>query len=344
MEYEYVCVGAAVVVVVWMAAVPALASAAIIARPATSTELREYGGAIVFSELDVSQMRFRLVVRKVGADPQRVNVPTSTRPFGADIGTDSRGRPQLIYWRCRTTQGSFGCELFVYSLAAATGERLVRTVGVLPGFGRVTLWRGRVAWTQDGARGPVVSPKLLTAPRSEAPTRLPGVPQHRCADGERVCPPTVGGEVKALELWGRNLALIVGYSCESCASAAQAEVRLDDVTDRSARKVAQLSVGPTGERLAGPSFFDGRLAWYVGCTATVPACRSAAGPWRHRLSTRTYERGAAGALQVEAFADTGTRHYEFLCSSETRGTELNTGCRIEENMPPAYRPAAAPLG
>ncbi len=102
-------------------------------------------------------------------------------------------------------------------------------------------------------------------------------------------------------------------------------------------------MGPTGERLAGPSFFDGRLAWYVGCTATEPACRSRAGPWRHRLSTRTYERGAPGPLQVEEFADSGRRHYAFLCASETQGTELNTGCRIEENTPPAYLPAPAPL-
>ena len=325
----------AVVAAVWMAAVPSPASAVIVARPVTSTELREYGGMIVFSEFDASQMRFRLVVRKVGADPQRVNVPMSRSPFGADIGTDSRGRPQLVYARC----GARGCQPFAYSLADATGERPVRTVGVIPGFGRVSLWRGRIAWTQDRGLGPVVYTKLLTAPRSQPATRLPGVPQHRCADGERVCPPTGGGTIEDLELWGTNLALIVRYGCPSCTAPARAEVRLDDVSDRSARKIAQLSLGPAGERLAGPSFFDGRLAWYQGCFASEPGCRSEAGPWRYRLSTRTYERGSPGPLQVEDFADTGTRHYVFLCSSETQGTELNTGCRIEENTPPAYTSA-----
>lgn len=336
-------VGAAVVAAVLTAALPSPASAVIVARPVTSTDVREHDGTIVFSELDVAQMRFRLVVRKVGADPQRVNVPMSRDPFGADIGTDSRGRPQLIYRRCRTAPSPSGCELFVYSLADATGERRVRTVGVIPWFGRVTLWRGRIAWTQGQGPGLVVLTKLITAPRSQPATRLPGVPRRRCADREPVCPPTGGGDVRDLELWGTNLALIVGYDCPSCRPMSQAEVRLDNVADRSARKVAQLGRGPAGERLAGPSFFDGRLAWYRGCLAAEPTCRSEAGPWRYRLSTRTYERGAPGPLQIEGFADTGRLHYAFLCSSETQGGVLNTGCRIEENTPPTYRPAGAPL-
>ena len=304
--------GAAVVAAAWMVAIASPAPAAIVARPLGPTDLREYGGTIVFTELDVAQWRYRLVVRKVGADPQRVNVPMSNDPFGADIGTDSRGRPQLIYTRCRRNRG---CELFVYSLADATGERRVTTAGLLPDFARATLWRGRIAWTQNRGGMPVVYTKLLTAPRSQPATRLPGAP-------------TVGATIRGLELWGTNFALIVGD-----------EVRLDDIADGSARKIAQLGRVTAGERLAGPSFFDGRLAWYRGCFAAEPSCRSEAGAWRYRLSTHTYEEGAPGPLQVEEFADTGTRHYVFLCSSEMEGPELNTGCRIEENAPPAYTSA-----
>lgn len=90
--------------------------------------------------------------------------------------------------------------------------------------------------------------KTLSAPRSQPSTRLPGVPQTRCGDVEKVC-----------------------------------------------------------------------------------------GPWRYRLSTRSYESGPPGPIIVAGFADTGSRLYEVIQREHT------ADFRIDELTPPSYSAASAPL-
>ncbi len=110
---------------------------------------------------------------------------SSPVPFNADIGTDTGGRPELIYQRCAGSTnpgyqivqpGPTGCDLFVYSLADATGERPVRNAND-PAHNDVdpTLWHGRIAWTREYGSGqhanPIVYTKLLSAPRSQPSTQ-----------------------------------------------------------------------------------------------------------------------------------------------------------------------------
>jgi hypothetical protein len=346
-----VCAAVAGTLALAVAAMPAAASAVTVAEPGGPTAVREYGGTIVFSQFDRTTLRWYLSVRKAGAKAaERLKVPSSPVPFNADIGTDSGGRPELIYQRCvGSTNGGHlleprptGCELFVYSLADATGERPVRNANdpkrndVNP-----TLWHGRIAWTREYGSGehanPVVYTKTLSAPRSQPSTRLPGVPQTRCGDVEKVCGPTTYRNVEALEMSGDNLAVTVDYACRGCSGVAQSELRLDKVARGSSQRVARLIVGLLAQKLVGQSFFDGRLAWYKACSVAERACRKGVGPWRHRLSTRSYERGPPGPIIVAGFADTGSRLYEVIQREHT------ADFRIDELTPPSYSAASAPL-
>lgn len=317
------------------------------------TAVRAYGDTIVFSEYDATAARWYLNVRRVGARQRRVAIAPSRMPFEADIGTDGKGRPELIYQRCETTQPNppalvgrrILCDLYVYSLADATGERPVRNAND-GGRNDVsgTLWNGRIAWTREYGTekdpNPVVYTKLLTAARSQPSTRLPGVPTRRCASDvglvEPPCGPTHDRRVTALELRGDDLALIVGYVFEGLGGISQSEVRLDSVSARSARQVAFLLVGLNDQFLVGPSLFDGRLAWYKACAVSEAGCRSAVGPWRYRLSARKYERGAPGPIIVRGFADTGSRLYEVACSTG------RPPCPVTSIAPPAYTAVPPP--
>jgi hypothetical protein len=211
-----------------------------------------------------------------------------------------------------------------------------------------TIWRGRIAWARDYGRGsepnPIVYTKALTAPRSRPSTRLPGVPQRRCGEiGTNRCGPTVGRTVRELELWGENLAQTVSYSCGGCEGIDQTELRLADLGDRSARKIAFQVVGLSGQSLLGPSFSGGRVNWYRACLGDPSGCIGGrAGAFRATLGGSRYERAPAGPIEVRGFADATTAQYQVLgCSEETQGP-FNANCRIEQLAEPAYTPTRAP--
>jgi hypothetical protein len=334
-----------------LAAVPAAAHAETVASPGAATAVKEYAGTIVFSHLDRTTNQWFLTVRRAGAAaPERLPIAPSGRPFDADIGPDAAGRPELVYSRCSSPPGvPSGCDLFVYSLDGATGERPVRNANDPDhNDANPTLWRGRIAWARDYGTpdepNPIVYTKALTAPRSQPSRRLPGVPQRRTGDVERVSGPTSGRTVQDLELWGENLALTVSYGCRGCAGIDQSELRLDDLGDGSARQVAFQVVGLSGQTLVGPSFFNGRLGWYRACLGDPSGCVGGrGGPFRYSLRSRTYQRGTPGPARVDGFADTGTLLYETVGCSEETTADVNASCRIETLPPPAYSPTRAPL-
>jgi len=333
-------------------ALPASAAAQGVAAPGAPTAVREYAGTIVFSQFDAASARWSLAVRRAGAtQPELLPVAPSPTPFDADIGPDSRGRPAVIYQRCGgSPQVPTGCDLFVFSLAGASGERAVRNANdphnddVHP-----TLWRGRIAWTRTYRTGPnesnpIVYTKTLTAPRSRPSTRLPGVPRRRCGDFSRVCGLTTDRRVEALELWGANLAMTVAYGCRGCSGIGERELRLVDVGKRAARQVAFQVVGLSGQSLIGPSFFAGQLGWYKACLGDPGGCKQGqSGPFRYRLSTRRYVKGTPGPVRVDGFADGGAVLYEVTgCSYDSQGAFV-VGCRIDAVPAPAYAPVRAPL-
>jgi hypothetical protein len=333
-------------------AAPAAANAQTVATPGAATSVKEFAGTIVFSQFDRTTNRYSLMVRRAGAAaPEAIPVAPSGRPYDADIGPDSSGRPELIYQRCSTPPGvPTGCDLFVFSLANATGERPVRNAND-PDHNdmNATLWRGRIAWSRDYGSGsepnPIVYTKALSAPRSQPSKRLPGVPQRRRGDVDRnVNGPTTGRTVRDLELWGENLALTVSYGCGGCSGIDQSELRLDDLGDGTARQVAFQVVGLSGQTLVGPSFFNGRLGWYKSCLGDPAGCQQGqGGQFRYALAARTYQRSPA-SVRADGFADTGTLLYEALgCSNDDTDVQSNANCRIDAVPPPAYAATRAPL-
>jgi hypothetical protein len=326
------------------------AHAQTIASPGAATAVKEFAGNVLFSQLDRTTNQWFLTVRRAGAAaPERLPVAPSGRPFDADIGPDSAGRPELIYSRCSNPPGvPAGCDLFVFSLDGGTGERPVRNAND-PDHNdqHPTLWRGRIAWSRDYGSGSepnaIVYTKALTAPRSQPSRRLPGVPQRRTGDLDHIIAPTTGRTVQDLELWGENLALTVSYGCRGCAGIGTSELRLDDLGDGSARQVAFQVVGLSGQSLVGPSFSAGRLGWYRACLGDPSGCNGGTGgPWRYALTSRTYQR-AAGPARVDGFADTGALLYETLGCSEETTADVNANCRIDTLAPPADAAALAPL-
>lgn len=320
------------------------AQAATVAQPNAATQVRELDGTIVFSQYDRDAERWFLAVREPGDDaPRRIGVPSSRTPFQADIGTDTKGKPQLIYQRCGET-----CDLYVYSLApGGGGERPVRNANDPENDDiRPTLSRGRMAWVRVYGSGAnenaIVYTKTLTQPRSQPSKRLPGVPQQRTGDVDRVTGPTTARDVQALELDGDNLAVIVDYTCEGCSGIAQTELRLDSVKQASSRQVAFSVVGLNGQQFVGPSFFGGTVAWYRTCNSSDQSCTRFAGPWRYGIARRTYLQGARGPYGVPGFADTGTALYETL-GCERPEAPAAANCRIDRLAPPAYERASAPL-
>src|SRR3954454_16575293 len=326
-------------------ALPAAAAAQTVATPGAATPVKEFQGNLVFSEFDRPTNRWFLAVRRAGAaSPERLPVASSERPFDADIGPDSSGRPELVYQRCNEPPGvPRGCDLFVFPLANATGERPVRNAND-PDHNDMnpTLWRGRIAWSRDYGSGsepnPIVYTKALGAPRSQPSRRLAGVPQRRRGNVDRnVVGPTTGRTVRDLELWGENLALTVTYGCGGCSGIDQSELRLDDLGDGSARQVAFQVVGLSGQSLIGPSFFGGRLGWYKACLGDSAGCQQGqGGPFRYALTARTYQRSPS-SVRVDGFADTGAILYETVgCTEDETDVASNANCRIDAAAPPAY--------
>ena len=326
--------------------VPATALAEPVASPAGATAVREHDGTIVFSQFTAEG--WRLAIRRPGGRPELLPVAAGDRPLDADIGPGRTG-PQLVYSRCLGET----CDLFTYRLGSGggpAGEQPIRNANdpehhdITP-----TIWRGRIAWAriygEQIDRKVVVYTKSLTAPRSRPSTRLPGVPERRCGDvNPRACGPTSGRTVFALELWGDNLAEVVSYGCGGCSGISQSELRLVRVSKRQAAQIAFQVVGLSGQTLAGPSFANGWLSWYVSCQGDPAACQGdGGGPYRYSLSHHGYARSTEGPVRVDGFADTLQHLYEVTGCSEETGGDFNATCRIEQLPQPAYAKTQARL-
>jgi hypothetical protein len=337
-------------------ALPGTAAGQTVVATGAKTAVREYAGTLVFSQFDRASGAWYLSVSRAGAAAERLPVAPSPRRFEADIGPDAHGRPALVYERCSggAPSAPTGCDLYVYTLADATGERPVATANdPLHDDVEPTLWRGRIAWARVYGSGagaqPVVYTRRLSAPASTRSTRLPGVPRRRCAAAGllgpgRVCALTTERAVDALELRGDHLAALVTYACRACSGIATRELRLDDLRRSSARQVAVLATGLAAQALIGPSFFGPRLAWYKACRVPDAACRAVVGPFRYSLTTHRYEKGTPGPIAVEGFADAGSVLYENVGCAPSPEEPSGPDCRIEAVPPPRYSPTRAPLG
>jgi hypothetical protein len=294
---------------------------------AKTTPIDEYAGFTLFSRWDGSA--YRLSVLHDGGVTD-LAVPAQAKPFDADAGPDSHGRPSAVYSACAES-----CDLFVIGFAPGDAPRPVRNANTT---GRdetdPSIWKGRLVFARAYGDDIVPYTKLLRAPRSRPSDRLAALPETRCG---AVDPPDCRRIEKAalegMELWGRWVAQIWSYHPDDFPGFRQNEVRLTNVGRTDTRQVARMDSGLGGQTYLGPSFVNGRLAWFRACQADPGGCSTSdSGAFRYRISDASYElAGADEAWSAWALTGGGDLHVPsaFDCSGGDPGTPV-VPCGIYE--------------
>jgi hypothetical protein len=299
-------------------------------------------------------------------------VAPSAAEFDADLGTDSAGRPAVVFARCfdpahrddptaggsPADQGNAGnCNLSILRIGVDTAERPIANANSDSSDYAPTLWRGELAFARTYVKGgrPVVYTKALVAPRSRPSTRQPAVPAQRCsvkAVPGGSCETRAAG-VDELELYGSRLAQIVHYSVSNQVGFLTREVRLVDIRRRSSALVALGSTGEGGQTYLGASFAAGLMSWYRSCFGDPGGCTGAsAGAFRYRYTAGTYQHandpyiGLTGysllrdaTLQVDGRGELGDTGPDACDDPGTSAQE--TGCPLVRTGPLDWAAIAA---
>jgi len=220
-------------VLVCVVAAGPVAAQTVLAVEAGPTSVSAYGGVVAWSSFDETSRTYRLRMWSAGLASE---VPTPARrvPFDVDVGPDARGRPTLVYSRCRRDpepvsafsgqpewRWARGCDLYRHRPGAG-GERRLRAVSSrrasesLPAVWGDAIAFSRVAEPRGRRRGEVPTLHL---------TSLRGKPLRRIRVGstgrlERFDPggPPIGGPTPTeMDLHRRTLVFAWEYLGRSCA-------------------------------------------------------------------------------------------------------------------------------
>jgi hypothetical protein len=319
-----------------------------IAAPDRATPVDADAGVVVWNEYDAAAKTFTLAARRDGRT-EPLATPPSTTPLDPDVGTDSRGRPVVVYALCADPLRGTGCDVHQYAFADGRDRTLSIASRASVDETAPTVWAGRLAWVSrtPGARRPTVLTRRLAS--AEPPRELPGLPRRRCGrhyDGGYRCVP-VTGDIHELELRGPLLA----QSAVTEAFLRDTEVRLVDLRRRTSQRLLQAGIGESGQRFVGVSIDGPYLHAYKTCFGDPSGCERRAGALRSRLSTGALER-AEDSRQLSGFAvDGGTTYVSAgdsrrYCELEQgdypglAGTQFTTGpCPVSVPDPaPRYAP------
>jgi len=270
----------------------------VVAQLKAPSPIAAYAGTQAFS---VSDGRvYHLAIRRAGS-VELLPVATSKSSFDADIGPDARGRPMLVYSRCKVESATqyiaaadARCDIVSYSLSGAGVERPVRGANTPASEVLPTVWMGRIAFVRvaKGRRFGAVYTRMLDAPPTTRSRLLPGVPRH-IAGHE----PTRSGAIEDLDLYGNTLAEHASYDAPFSpgGGARYEEIRVVGVRSRATRSVFRTGIGIAAQMLAGVGFADGYLGFAFGC---VYGCeqRRPDGIYRYGLRTRKLERAPFSRL------------------------------------------------
>jgi hypothetical protein len=175
--------------------------------------------------------------------------------------------------------------------------------------------------------------------------RLPGVPRRKCYEplGRRRCERPAGRSVRALELHGSRLALIVNYGLSQGGGNGQTEVRMESVQGRPERLVALMNVGEGGQAFIGPSWARGELFFFKSCP-----CGSAQGAYRFDPNRGSYAK-APGTRPLAGFAidDDGRRAFEALDPTPgigDRGDTADIPTPLQLTGPLTFTRTRSPIG
>ena len=326
-----------------MAAAPAAAAPTTIDTLPRESGLDAGQGAVVWSRYDDAAKAYRLVVRRNGVN-SLPPIDPSPDAFDADLGSNSRGEPAVVYSRCASYRDDRGprdrCDLYILSLKTGS-ERALRNANTSASESNPTLWRGELAWISErrGARPTVYHRSLAAGARKSR--RLPGLPARACnIHNSRPCSRVTAGAIEELELHGNRLAEIVGYSAGSGDST---EIRLVSLRSTSARRIAFQNIGENNQLYTGLSFSSRKLAWFRGCFEN-PGC-AGSGAYRLGLSTRRYERALQRRL-YSGWAWTGAATYTAQLSRydddcRQDGSSPAAPCLVARDADPRWRRVTA---
>lgn len=245
---------AAVAVWVMLCAVNAATAAAptTIAPLHGITAIEAYGGVAAWSDYDTTERSWHIVVRRAG-QISTLPIPTARKAIEVDVGPGPTGAPMLAYTACASS-----CQVVVANVDGSDP----RTVPAGKGASHPTIWGDRVAWVSGAAR--IMTSRLNGSERRT----LGGVPRrkcHRANGGPRlVCEAPLDRSVRALQLDGRQLALIDSFLLREGGAEGTTEVRIEAVTGGPQRLVAVMDIGTEGdESWVGPSWFAGKLYFFM---------------------------------------------------------------------------------
>lgn len=311
------------------------------------TDLSAGQGAVVWSRYDAATRTYHLVVRRAGVISLPQIAPNAV-DFDADMGSDSAGRPAVVYSRCASYKHDRGprdkCDLYRLSLATGKERRIAAASTRAASEYEPTLWRGELAWiTERKGSFPTIYHRLLTAPRSRRSKRLPGIPARACDHGHsKQCSRVTAGLVENIELAGSRLAETIAYDVVGGSSST--EVRLVSLRSRKLRHIAFSNIGENNQMYVGLSFSSRKLAWFKGCFEN-PGC-AGSGAYRFSLRNGRYQR-ARDRHMYAGWASTDKAIYKSQLRSNDDDACLPadalkpTPCLVLRDSSPAWKRIAA---
>ena len=213
------------------------ADPAVLARELRPTGVTSYAGYTAWSRMTdrecaevrprtCSRLQYSLIINHRGVT-YRARVRSRSVPFDADLGPDSRGRPVIVYSRCRrdpsgTTDmglpayaGGDGCDIYQYDIASRI-ERRVRGLSLraasefLP-----SIWRGGIAFFRRSADEAATEAHLLLARSRRKTISLPTA--SRSEDGSPRLDGSAGGPGPlAIDLNGGRIGLAWQTAPRTC--------------------------------------------------------------------------------------------------------------------------------
>ena len=273
------------------------------------------------------ERRWRVVVRSAGQISTPPAIPADTERLAVDVGPGRDGTPTLAFVSCTDL-----CRVVVSRLDGSGA----RTVSGSEGASAPTIWGSRVAWVRGDE---TVMTRDLTSGKT---TRLPGVPQRKCYEplGRRRCERPAFRSVRALELHGSQLALVVNYALSQGGGNGQTEVRMESVQGRPQHLLGLMNIGEGGQAFVGPSWARGKLFFFRSCP-----CGTGQRAYRFDPNRGAYAR-AQGTRPLAGFAidDDGRRAFEAPdLGNEPRHDTADITTQLELTGPLAFTPTRPPI-
>jgi hypothetical protein len=309
------------------------------------TPVRAWAGTAVLSVQDPATGRYRLAIQRGTGQPQPLaGIAPAAQPFDADIGPGPGGDAVIVFARCASPGH---CHLSRTTLAGGAETPISGSAATAGWESAPSVWGNRLVFARhyDGVHA---SQRLymrpLTAPRSVASVRLPGVPARECEEISG-CRTITDGTLPELELRGRTLAVSVHYGLRTVGICGESELRLVNALRRTTRRIASAVCGLSGASFLGVSLTSTHLLYARICPGDPAGCQNH--PTivnRYGVRDRRTEQ-SPGAVLVTGFAAldddeavevTAPQTHDGDCTNSIEGT--SPACLLVRTGPLAFGP------